>query len=102
MSIFKDVKSLWNVVSLVKQFKEEKMDFKNVAGWIKVIGYVFAALGLVAGYVDTQKVVAFTIFLSAFIKIAEIIAPLTKTTVDDQLVGVVKKEAEEHIPGMPK
>lgn len=69
---------------------------KTVAGWIKIIGYVFAGLSLVSGYIPVEQVVAFTIILSAVVKISEIIAPLTKTTVDDEIVAAVKKEGEEH------
>jgi hypothetical protein len=100
MSINKDAKNLWNVVGLIKQIREDGMDFKTVAGWLKIIGYIFAGLGLVAGYVDPKTVITFTIFLSAAIKIAEIIVPLTKTPTDDEIVKKVAEEAKEHIPGM--
>jgi len=69
---------------------------KSVAGWIKIIGYVFAGASLVAGYLPVDKVVAFTIILSALVKISEIIAPLTKTTADDEIVAAIKKEGTEH------
>lgn len=72
------------------------MSLKTVTGWIKAIGYIFAGLAFVSGYIPVEYLVAFTVFLSAGVKIGEIIAPLTKTTVDDEIVSTIKKEGTEH------
>lgn len=87
MSIFSKVKDAYKAWALYKSIQEGKMDFKSMAGWIKILGYVAALGGLIVGYLDVKTVLLITVAISALVKFIQEIAPLTPTTKDDEFIA---------------
>lgn len=87
MSIFSKAKDAYKAWALYKSIQEGgKMDFKSIAGVLKILGYVAALGGLVIGYLDPKTVIIITIAISALVKFVETIAPITPTTKDDEFI----------------
>ena len=89
MNYIKLVKTLFSIKGIINEVKENKMDFKTVAGWVKIIGYVATLASMIMSFIDPKIALSIILILSAVVKVIDVYTAQTKNTQDDEFARQV-------------
>ena len=94
MNVFQKVKMFWAIYSEGKKlFKGGNMKalLGNWAGWMKILAYALTLYGYFQGKIGVEHVVIISVIVSGLAKLAEGIAKLTPSKIDDERVAEIVK-----------